>query len=502
MSQKSVSNILEALASFDHLSRVMFPRMQPQTLPLLFFTEMWERFSYYGMRALLVLYLVNSLHYERQDALALYATYTGLVYLTPILGGYLADRYLGTRKAILIGGMTMALGHFAMAVPQLLHLALGLLIIGNGFFKPNIGTLLGSLYEKDDPRRDGGFIIFYMGVNLGAFLAPLIAGTLGEKLGWHFGFASAGVGMCLGLLQFVYGQHRLGDAGLRGKQRLDGRDWREIVTISLGMVPLVWLVLEAYALLNPLWHGLSTASQLMIVVIAVGGLLGLYGKTSSKAESRPPLTAEDWHHVSYILILSIFVIFFWMGFEQAGGTMNLFADRETDRVLFGWEMPASYFQAINPLAILLLGPLMVVLWSWLDRSRYALSTAVKMALGLLLLGLGFIVLAIADAQATAEHKVGPQWLVIVYLLHTLGELCLSPTGLAMVTNIAPAQLTAMMLGIWYVSNAVANYLAGTLEALLAQWQVPTYWFLVCSSIGAALLLLAISPLLGRLIKPR
>src|SRR5258706_4194925 len=187
---------------------------QPPALPMLFFTEMWERFSYYGMRALLVLYLVNAIGYQRADALALYGTYTGLVYVTPIIGGFLADRYLGSRKAILIGGITMALGHFAMAFPPLLHLALGLLIIGNGFFKPNISTLLGTLYGAHDPRRDGGFTIFYMGVNLGAFLSPLIAGTLGEKIGWHWGFASAGVGMLFGLTQLGLSQHKLGTAGL------------------------------------------------------------------------------------------------------------------------------------------------------------------------------------------------------------------------------------------------------------------------------------------------
>src|SRR5665213_439600 len=205
---------------------------------------MWERFSYYGMRALLVLYLVHALGYQRADALAIYATYTGLVYLSPIAGGYLADRYLGHRKAILIGGITMAFGHFAMAIPSLLHAALGLLIVGNGFFKPNIGTLLGSLYRENDPRRDGGFTIFYMGVNLGAFLSPLIAGTLGEKVGWHYGFASAGVGMCLGLAQFVYGQKKLGTAGLpEGKSRLDGTDWMHIVAISLATIPFVYSVI-------------------------------------------------------------------------------------------------------------------------------------------------------------------------------------------------------------------------------------------------------------------
>jgi POT family proton-dependent oligopeptide transporter len=474
---------------------------QPRALPTIFFTEMWERFSYYGMRALLVLYLVNALHYERADALEIYGLYTGLVYLSPLLGGWLADRYLGTRKAVLIGGITMALGHFAMAFEPLLYLALGLLIAGNGFFKPNMATLLGSLYRENDPRRDGGFTIYYMGVNLGAFFSPLVAGTLGEKVGWHYGFASAGVGMCLGIAQFLWGQERLGDAGMHGgKTRLDARDWMHVVVISVAMIPLVYAVMAAWKVVGPVWDPLPGLGKTAIVIAIVAVLWGIgHVRAKRHAEAgHEPLTSEEWQRIIAIVVMGFFVIFFWMGFEQAGGTMNLFADKLTERNLFGWEIPASYFQAINPLAILALGPVMAALWLRVDTSRYALPTPAKMAFGLVFLGLGFIVLAIGDSRAQVLGKVGPQWLTIVYLLHTVGELCLSPVGLSMVTKLSPARVAALMMGVWYLANAAANYLAGILEDLLKGTSIPLYWFLVGSSLGAAVVLFAITPLLKRL----
>ncbi|CAN5783820.1 peptide MFS transporter [soil metagenome] len=468
---------------------------QPAALPMLFLTEMWERFSYYGMRALLVIYLVNAQGYDRANALALYATYTGLVYLSPLMGGYLADRYLGRRKAILIGGFTMALGHFAMAFPAFLHLALGLLIIGNGFFKPNIGSLLGSLYRENDPRRDGGFTFFYMGVNTGAFLAPLIAGTLGEKVGWHYGFAAAGVGMCLGLAQFVLGQKKLGDAGFIGtKTRLDSRDWMHILLISAGMIPLVLGILGAWSMIGPLWNSLAT-----LVKVAIGlGIVAALWFSSKPEEGAEPLTREEWQRIAAIFIMGFFVVFFWMGFEQAGGTMSLFADKQTDRHLAGWEIPTSYFQAINPLGIVLMGPIMALIWTRNAQSRSPLPTPAKMAIGMIILGLGFIVMAMAQSRADVSGTVGPQWLFFVYLLHTIGELCLSPVGLSMVTKLAPARVGALMLGVWYLANAAANTLAGLLEELLKGSSFPVYGFLVGSSIGAGVVLLLITPLLKKL----
>jgi len=458
---------------------------QPAGLYTLFFTEMWERFSYYGMRALLVLYLVNALEIPRAQALELYAVYTALVYLTPLAGGYLADRYLGARRAVLVGGLLMALGHFAMAVPALLHLALGLLVAGNGFFKPNISHLVGGLYREGDPRRDGGFTLFYMGINLGAFLSPLVCGTLGERLGWHYGFAAAGVGMVLGLGVFLRGGHRLPGADLGWP------DYRLAGAVTAVTAALVAAVVFAWPWVSTWLTGAGAwAAAGLFLLAGVGG--------AARRERRGPgLTPVERDRLLAILVMAFFVVFFWMGFEQAGGTMNLFADRLTDRRLGGWEVPASYFQAANPLYILLLAPLFSRLWWRLDRGRWRPSVVVKQAAGLLLLGAGFALLLVAQRRAEAQGLVGPQWLLAVYLLHTLGELCLSPIGLSMVTKLAPARWLSLLLGLWFSAMALANYLAGTLEALLAAGGLPLYGFLVASSLAAGLLLLCLAPWLSR-----
>jgi proton-dependent oligopeptide transporter, POT family len=462
---------------------------QPRALTTLFFTEMWERFSYYGMRALLVLYLVKSVGFERADALTLYASYTGMVYLAPVLGGYLCDRYLGYRKSILLGGIIMMLGHFAMAFPALLYYALGLLVIGNGFFKPNITTFLGTFYQQNDPRRDGGFTFFYMGINLGAFLAPLIAGTLGEKVGWDWGFASAGVGMALGLTQFWLGQNRLEVGGYPpGRSAWSWRDVFDILAICAAAVALLGIVFQVWPILSPLLAAIPFAFRIAVPLALLAWMV-MDIQRHDGSEARDQVLA--------ILVLCAFVIVFWMGFEQAGGTMSLFADQQTDRHLGGWEIPASYFQAINPLGILLFGPLFSMMWGRWDVSRFALSTPAKMALGMIILGLGFVVLFVAQKQAEQFGTVGPFWLVAVYLLHTLGELCLSPIGLSMVTKLAPIRVASLIMGTWFIANGVANYFAGRLESLLATDGIPVYGFLIASSIGSGVLLLALTPLLKR-----
>jgi len=343
-----------------------------------------------------------------------------------------------------------------------------------------------------------------MGVNLGAFFSPFVAGTLGERVGWHYGFASAGVGMCLGLAQFLLSGDRLGTAGLpQGKHRLDRGDWIQVALISVGMIPLVYAVLGAWTLAGPAWDALSPAGRLLAVAIAISALwFGANHLRGRKSAAPALLTREEWHRVAAIFILGFFVVFFWMGFEQAGGTMNLFADQLTDRNLGGWMIPASYFQAINPLGILAMGGGFAALWLRLDRSRFALPTPAKMALGLLFLASGFVVLAIAQARADLLGQVGPQWLFFVYVLHTIGELCLSPVGLSMVTKLAPARVAALMMGIWYLSNAAANYLAGTLEEMLKGSAIPLYWFLVASSFGAGFLLLVLTPFVKRLMHGR
>ncbi len=469
----------------------------PEGLTVLFFTEMWERFSYYGMRALLVLYLVNHLQIKRANALEIYATYTALVYLTPFLGGYLADRYLGTHRAILIGAIVMALGHFAMAFEHLLSVALGLLVAGNGFFKPNISTLVGQLYPPNDIRRDSGFTLFYMGINLGAFLSPLICGTLGEVFGWHYGFAAAGVGMLIGLAIFLYGQSRLAPAipDRLHRPQTSKTDWLWIISISVLVSLSVWVISILWPSWVQVWEQASPSAR-----AGIWGLLALAGgylllRTWYRLSL---LSVEERGRMMAILILGLFVIFFWMGFEQAGGTLNLFADKLTDRQWFNLEIPASYFQSLNPLLILLLAPLFSVFWIRLDQSPYALSIPVKMALGMIILGLGFVVMALAQAHADTVGKVSPWWLVMVYLLHTVGELLLSPIGLSMVTKLAASQMVSLMMGVWFGFMAIANYLAGTLEGLIQHWNIPLYWFLVFSSCGAGFLLLLISPWLQKL----
>jgi len=465
---------------------------QPRALPTLFLSEMWERFSYYGMRALLVLYLVKAAGYSRDGALAVYAVYTGLVYLSPIVGGYFADRLLGFRKAILIGGIVMMFGHAAMAFPSLLHPALGLLIIGNGFFKPNITSLLGTQYHEKDPRRDGGFTIFYMGINLGALLGGLVAGWLGESVAWHWGFASAAVGMAFGLTQFALGQRRFGTSGLppgrTGQSLLQARDWVHVAGLSLAAIPLVYAALALIDVAATLWSATPWQIKALIPIAALASVL---------LSARRGGTRDDVERVLAILVLGLFNVFFWMGFEQAGGTMNLFADQLTDRRVFQWAIPASVFQSVNPLWILALGPVLSAFWTRIDRSQRALSSPTKMAVGMIILGLGFIVMAIAQQRAERFGLVSPLWLIGVYMVHTVGELCISPVGLSMVTKVAPSRMVGLMMGVWFCGAGAANYLAGRLESLLADSGIPLYVFLVGSSIGAGLVLLAVVPQLKR-----
>ncbi|HXI56496.1 MAG TPA: peptide MFS transporter [Polyangia bacterium] len=534
----------------------------PTGLYALFGAEAWERFSYYGMRALLTLYLVKHLHIARPDALAIYATYTGLVYLTPIAGGYFADRLLGRRKAVLIGGILMAMGHLAMAFEPLLFIALGLLILGNGFFKPNISTIVGGLYGDGDARRDGGFTIFYMGINLGAFLAPLVCGNLGEKVSWHLGFSAAAIGMTAGLMVFVWGQKFLAAVGMPPRkaraseaapssspsdvQRLDRRDYFDVVAWVAGGAGLVWAVVTLRGQLGALWASVPTVAAVVLALVVFGAILYrlLHGATRDEAQQ-----------IAVIIILCAFNIFFWVGFEQAGGTMTLFADKQTDRVV-GWgaiivaalvqfgaavniwrstrqetggrilwstltvffvlsgivtvawgasalargqqiEIAASQFQSINPLLIVALAPLFSKMWLRLDRGRFRTSTPTKMAIGLIVLGLGFVVMFFGQKLAEAQGKVGMGWLAAVYAIHTVGELCLSPIGLSMVTKLAPARVVSLAMGLWFFSSFVANYLAGTLESRLEPYHLPIYGVLIVSSIGPALVLLALTPLLKR-----
>jgi len=475
---------------------------QPLGLAVIFFTEMWERFSYYGMRALLVLYLVNALHYKREDALEIYGTYTGLVYVTPLIGGWIADRWLGMRKAAVIGAVVMMLGHFAMAVPSLLHVALGLLIVGNGFFKPNTSSMVGELYDgRDDPRRDGGYSIFYMGINLGAFLSPFVCGTLGESenWGWHYGFASAGVGMLLGLVTLMSFQGVLGRAGLRDGQSPIG--WTNAPGIAVWALCSIGVVYAGLAI-GPMISALSWAVKIVLALALIGAAIWLPGMISPRKDKADKLTAAEWKRVFAIIVVTMFSIFFWMGFEQAGGSMNLFADKQTARTMLGFEVPASWFQSINALAILFLAPLFAIIWSAMNRSRFALPDSAKQALGLIVLGSSFILMDRAQVLADATGPVSPMWLFAAYVIQTVGELMLSPVGLALTSRAAPARLAALLMGVWMLSSAAGNKLAGSLEKIMDGTGIAPYKFLYLACIGAGVLLLLLTPILHKMLRAR
>jgi POT family proton-dependent oligopeptide transporter len=429
----------------------------PRGLGLLFVTEMWERFSYYGMRAILVLYLVNGLRWDTARAAGLYGTYTMLVYLTPVVGGYLADRLMGTRHALILGGAVIAAGHFALAFPgmTMFYVGLALIIVGTGLFKPNASTMCGQLYRQGDARRDSGFTIFYMGVNAGAFLGPLVCGYLAqsERFGWHWGFAAAGVGMVLGLAAYLWGRDRyLPGIGLRPSQAAPGR------------------VAEApHGDRRLLLDGAGGAVAGAVVASLLGGatLLGLaMGMTVGAVIAMTVLGSrgEERRCVVALFVVSFFVIFFWAAYEQAGSSMNLFADRHTNLDLAGLHLPSSWFQSLNPALILLGAPVFAGLWGALGRRGWEPSTALKMVLGLSLLGVGFIFLAAGGRRADAGVLVSPLWLTAAYLFHTLGELCLSPVGLSYVTKVAPARFAALLMGAYFLANAAANKIAGALAA--------------------------------------
>ena len=434
----------------------------PRGLYTLFFTEMWERFSFYGMRALLVLFMVDNarggMGLDDKTATAIYGVYTAAVYLMSLPGGWLADRILGAQRAVWYGGIIIALGHFTLAMPrtETFYLGLVLVVIGSGILKPNMSTMVADLYPEGGARRDAGFTIFYMGVNLGAFIGPLVCSTLGEKINWHYGFGAAGVGMILGLVQFRLSRGLLGTAGLqRGNDRplnvgervgLTGAIAAIVVVVGLGMAGGVKL--------NPLViaHGMTS----VILGVAALYFIGVFFFCG--------LNKVEKGRVAVILVLFFASALFWSGFEQAGSSFNLFAERFTNRHLdwFNFEIPTGWFQALGPVFIITFAPAFAWLWVRLARRNLDPSIPVKFAYGLLLLGVGFIVMAGAAKVVTAGNHAAPVWLITTYLVHTFGELCLSPVGLSSVTKLAPRKLVGQMMGIWFLATSLGNLLAGLL----------------------------------------
>lgn len=417
------------------MSQEVVQKGHPKALYLLFFTEMWERFSYYGMRGILILYLTKSyieggLAIDPQEASLIYGFFTGFVYFTPLIGGWLADHFIGQRKAITIGGITMMIGQFVLFGINThfgLYLGLLLLIIGNGFFKPNISTLVGRLYTEEDPRRDSAFSIFYMGINLGAFLAPLVIGLFSDNwfavkdeagniitYGYKYGFLVSGIGMLLGQLLFnSMAQKQLNDIGKYPATKEKNSD-------------------------------------------------------NTTTELRPVSHADKQRHI-VIFILTAFVVFFWAGFEQAGSSLSLYTDKYIDREVMGFLIPTAWFQSVNPLFIVAFAPLFAIFWTSSLGKR--LSTPVKMGLGMILLGIGFFFMLAAVAQRGGDVqdetvKASLMWLVLTYLLHTIGELCLSPVGLSVVTKLSHPKFASLMMGVWLLSSFLANIIGGFVASVV------------------------------------
>ncbi len=440
-------------------------KIHPKALFYLFFVELWERFSYYGMRALLMLYMTSELingglGYEDSNAYGVYAAYGALVYTTPLIGGYLAEKVMGYRKAIMWGAILMALGHFAMAFENqtIFFAALSLLILGNGFFKPNISSMIGKFYEEGDPRRDGAFTIFYMGINIGAFLTPLTCGTIGELEGWHYGFSLAGFGMLIGLIIFWFAQkNALEDKGFMSEEAKHLNETKSIA----GLSPLMWCYIGSFLALPVVW-GLVNYNRIveyLLPIMIIGVIVYMIWMSftyEAKARQR----------IWVIVTLFFFTAVFWSFFELAGSALTLFTDRNVDKNVFGFELTTTFFIAVNPFFIMMFAPIFSWLWLKLGRSGMEPAAPIKFAIGLMLLGAGFLVLNLGSSTATAG-AIGGIFVVLLYLLHTLGELTLSPVGLSLVTKLAPAKIVGFVMGFWMLSSAVAHMAGAPIARLTA-----------------------------------
>ena len=429
----------------------------PKGLFVCFATEMWERFSYYGMRALLILYLTK--HWEFTDATSylIYGAYTSLVYIMPVFGGMLADQILGSKKAVTYGAILLVFGHLGMTVEsneQIFYLSLALIVSGVGFLKPNISTMVGALYEEGDPRRDSGFTIFYMGINIGAFTATLLCGYLGEQVGWAYGFGAAGIGMLFGLIIFLWGQKYL--EGLaeppsnKYLQKMNGISYESWAYISgIFMVLVTWFLVQNSQLVGQLLGGFGA--------IFIGAWL-LYALFRCAPDERDRLIVVG--------ILILFSLIFWALFEQAGSSLNILTDRGVNRLIFGWEVPASMFQSLNAGFIFTIAPLFAMLWIALAKRNMEPSTPIKFSIGIIFVGLGFLAL-VYGMRSSEGLQTGVFWIILIYLLHTLGELCLSPVGLSSVTKLSPQRIVGFMMGMWFFASAAGNYVAGLIARATA-----------------------------------
>ncbi|WP_455995156.1 peptide MFS transporter [Phocaeicola barnesiae] len=459
------------------------PKGHPKGLYLLFVTEMWERFSYYGMRALFMLYMVQALLFDKELASQVYGSYTGLVYLTPLIGGYIADRYWGNRRSIVTGALTMAVGQFLLFLSAcyyhevglakyLMFCGLGLLILGNGFFKPNISTMVGRLYRPDDSRKDSAFTIFYMGVNVGSTLAPLICGLIGntghpEDFKW--GFLAACIGMLLGAAVFRIFMNRyicdpdgnpVGTAPARSKETTEkdekkpSNTGRTVLMVAFTLILTILFSVNWGHTSDGVFAGSDWIGSLIYATVIVMPIIIITDKS---------LTRTEQARIGVIYIIAFFVIFFWSAYEQAGASLTFFADEQTDRRIGNWEMPAAYFQSFNPIMIVTLAPVFAAIWSFLGKRGWEPSSPRKQSIGLLLLSLGYLYIAFGVKDIEPGVKVSMAWLTGLYLIHTMGELCLAPIGLSLVYKLSPARFSSLLMGVWYLSTSAANKFAGFLS---------------------------------------
>jgi len=477
----------------------------PRGLSTLFFTEMWERFSYYGMRALLLLYMTaplsaGGLGFDAAQGGAIYGLYTSMVYMTALPGGWIADRLIGQRRAVLYGGILIASGHFSMAVPSLatFYLGLFLIVIGTGLLKGNVSVIVGQLYAPEDTRRDAGFSLFYMGINLGAFIAPLICGYLGQEISWHLGFGAAGVGMALGVVQYVLGGKSLGTAGLEPAPSASPEAFASLrrSTTRWTIVALVVLVALGAGMLTgalPITAmQIADAGGLLLLLLTLGFFAWLFVSGGWTPEERKRLYV--------IAVLFVASTLFWSVFEQAGSTLNLFADRSSDNRLFDYVFPSTWYQSLNSLFLIALAPVFAWVWARLATRGQDPSRPAKFAMGLVFVGLGFAVLIGPARTAESGALVSPLWLTLTYLLHTLGELALSPVGLSAMSTLAPARIAGLIMGVWFLSISVGNFLGGRIASLYESMALPSLFGVVATfAIVAGLMLFALVPAMRRLI---
>ncbi|MEZ5497975.1 MAG: peptide MFS transporter [Steroidobacteraceae bacterium] len=472
----------------------------PRGLATLFMTEMWERFTYYGMRAILLLYIVaaidaGGLGIDDKTGAAIYGLYISGTYLLSLIGGYIADRIIGAQKAVWSGGIFIMIGNALLAFGQreLFFVGLIVIVVGVGLLKPNISAIVAQLYPEGGSRRDAGFSIFYMGINLGAFLGSLVVPEVAGKFGWGFGFALPAVGMALGLVQFALTRRHLGTAGAApAAEGTHGRaSWTPISITGAIIVAVVALAYTGVIAIDPV--AVSNTASWVIAVLALVYFAYLYAFAG--------LDAAERKRVVVMLVLFIACAMFWAGFEQAGASLNLFADRHTDRMILGWDMSAGTLQTVNPLFIIIFAPVFASLWVNLGRRNLDPSAPVKFALGLILMGVGFYVMVLASKLIVGGDKVLPTWLVFTYMFHTFGELCLSPVGLSSFSKLAPPRFVGQALGVWFMATALGNNMAGQIAGNF-NWENPAsmpgqfmfiFWWGVIS--GAVLLL--ISPLVRK-----